>query len=53
MPQEAAKSTVSAQISNAEEPTLLVQALQAIPLADISEGLEANPTRLPQEGDVS
>ena len=36
MPQEAAKSTVSAQISDAEETALLVQPLQAIPLADAS-----------------
>ena len=53
MPQEAAKSTVSAQISDAEEPALLVQPFQAIPFADVSEGLEANPAWPPQEGDVS
>ena len=53
MPQEAAKSTVSAQISDAKEPALLVQPLQAIPLTDVSEGFEANPARSPQEGDVS
>ena len=53
VPQEAAKSTVSAQVSDAEEPTLLVQPLQTIPLADVSKGLEANPAQLPQEGDVS
>ena len=43
IPQEAAKSTISAQISNAEEPALFVQPLQAIPLADVSKGTEANP----------
>ena len=53
VPQEAAKSTVSAQVSDAEEPTLLVQPLQTIPLADVSKGLEANPAQPPQEGDVS
>ena len=49
MPQEAVKSTVGAQIFDADEPALLVQPLQAIPLADVSEGLEANPAQPPQE----
>ena len=53
VPQEAAKSTISAQVSDAEEPALLVQPLQTIPLADVSKGLEANPTQPPQKGDVS
>ena len=53
MPQEAAKSTVSAQTSDAEKPAFLVQPLQAIPLANVSEGLDANPIRPPLEGDVS
>ena len=53
MPQETAKSTVSAQISSAEELALLVQPLQAIPFADVSEGIEANPAQPSQEGDVS
>ena len=53
MSQEAAKSTVSAQIFDAKESTFLVQPLQAIPLADVSEGLEANLARPPQEGDAS
>ena len=52
VPQEAAKSTISAQVSDAKEPALLVQPLQAIPLADVFEGLEANPAQPPQEGDV-
>ena len=47
MPQEAAKSIVSAQISDVEKPALLVQPLQVIPLADVSKGLENNPTRPP------
>ena len=42
VPQKAAKSIVSVQVSDAEEPALLVRPLQAIPLADVSEGLEAN-----------
>ena len=53
MPQEVAKSTVSAQISGAEEPTLFVQPLQAIPLADVSKGTEANPAQPSQKRDVS
>ena len=43
--QEAAKSTISAQVSDAEEPALSVQPFPAIPLADIFEG----PTQPPQE----
>ena len=53
MPQEAAKSTISVQISGAEEPAIFVQPLQAIPLADVSKGTEANPAQPSQEGDVS
>ena len=53
MPQEATKSIVSAQIFVAEELALLVQPLQVIPLADVSKGLENNPTRPPQERDAS
>ena len=53
VPQKAAKSTVSAQVSDAEEPALLVQPLQTIPLADVSKGPETNPAQPPQEGDVS
>ena len=45
--QEAAKSIVSAQVSDAKKPVLLAQPLQAIPLADVSEGPEANPARPP------
>ena len=45
MPQESAKSTISAQISGAEEPAIFVQPLQAIPLANVSKGTEANPTQ--------
>ena len=53
MPQEAAKSTVNAQISSAEEPAIFVQPLQAILLADVSKGTETNPAQPSQEGDVS
>ena len=47
MLQEVAKSTVNAQVSDAEGPTLLVQPLQTIPLADVFKGLEGNPAQPP------
>ena len=53
MPQEAAKSTVNAQISGAEEPAIFVQPLQAISLTDVSKGTEVNPAQPSQERDVS
>ena len=49
MPQENTKSTVSAQLSGAEEPAIFVQPLQAIPLADVSKSTEANPVQPSQE----
>ena len=52
-PQEAVRSIVSAQDSHAEEPPLLVQPLQSISLADVTQGPEANPAQLPKEGDVA
>ena len=53
MPKEAAESTVSAQISGAEEPAIFIQPLQAIPLTDVPESTETDPAQLSQEGDVS
>ena len=53
MPQEVAPSTVSAQISYAEEPAIFVRPLQAIPLTDVPQGTEADPAQPSQEGDVS
>ena len=51
MSQEAAKPTVSARISYAEEPALLVQSLQAIPLADVSlRALKLTLLSLPRKG---
>ena len=52
-PQEAAGSIVSAQDSHAKEPPILVQPLQSISPADVTQGSEANPAQLPKEGDVS
>ena len=49
-PQEAAKSTVGAQAPHAEEPALLVQPFQTVPLGDASKGPEVTPAQLPKEG---
>ena len=53
MPKEGAKPTVSAQIHDAEEPAILVQPLQAIPLIEVPKTIETEPTQPSQEGDVS
>ena len=53
MPQEAAESTVSAQIFGAEEPTIFVQPLQTILLTDVPKSTETDPVQPSQEGDVS
>ena len=42
-PQEVATSSVSAQISGAEEPALFIQLFQVIPLTNVSKGIEDNP----------
>ena len=52
-PQEVTKSTISAQISGAEEPAIFVQPHQAIPFTDVPQGTEADPAQPSQEGDVS
>ena len=48
-PQEAVGSIVSAKDSHAEEPPLLVQPIQTISSANVTQGPEANPTQLPKE----
>ena len=53
MPQEAAESTISAQISGAEELVIFVQPLQAIPLTDVPKSIEADLAQPSQERDVS
>ena len=53
MPQKATKPAVSAQISDAEEPALFVQPLQAIPLANVPKCTEANPAQPSHEGEFS
>ena len=53
MPKEGVELTVSAQISGAEEPAILVQLIQAIPLTDAPKSTETDPAQPSQEGDVS
>ena len=53
MPQEVTPSTVSAQISCAQKPTIFVQPLQVIPLTDVPQGTEAGLAKPSQKGDVS
>ena len=52
-PQEATRSIVGALSSHAEEPPLLVQPLQFISPADVTQSPKANPTQLPKERDAS
>ena len=53
MPKEAAKSTVSTQISGTKEPAIFVQPLQVIPLTDVPKSTEIDLAQPSQEGDVS
>ena len=53
MPKEGAKPTVSTQIPDAEEPAILIQPLQAIPLTEIPKSIETDPAQPSQEGDIS
>ena len=53
MPKKATESTISAQISGAEEPAIFVQPLQAVPLTDVPKSTETNPAQPFQEEDVS
>ena len=49
-PQKTVESTGDAQAPHAEEPALLVEPLQAIPLGEGSEDLEVASTQLSKEG---
>ena len=49
-PQKTAESTGGAQAPHAEEPALLVEPLQAIPLGEGSEDLEVASAQLSKEG---
>ena len=45
MPKEGVEPTVSALIPDAEEPAILVQPLQAIPLTEIPKSIETDPAQ--------
>ena len=49
-PQKTVESTGDAQASHAEEPTLLVEPLQAVPLGEGSKDLEVTLAQLSKEG---
>ena len=49
-PQKTVESTSDAQASHAEEPTLLFEALQAVPLDEGSKDLEISPAQLSEGG---
>ena len=53
MPKEGAEPTVSAQISRTEEPAILAQPLQVIPLAEVPKSIDINPAQPSPEGAVS
>ena len=52
MPKEGAELTVSAQISGAEEPAILAQPLQAIPLAEVPKSIDTDPAQPSPKGAV-
>ena len=52
MPKEGAEPTVSAQIPGAEEPAILGQPLQAIPLAEVPKSTDTDPAQPSPEGAV-
>ena len=52
MPKEGAEPTVSALIPGAEEPTILAQPLQAIPLAEVPKSTDTNLAQPSPEGAV-
>ena len=45
MPKESAEPTVSALILGAEEPAILAQPLQAIPLAEVPKSINTDPAQ--------
>ena len=51
-PKEGAEPTVSAQILDAEEPAILAQPLQAIPLAEVPKSTDTDPAQPSPEGAV-
>ena len=53
MSKEGVEPTANALIPDAEEPAILVQPLQAIPLTEIPKSIETDLAQPSQEGDVS
>ena len=52
VPKEDAEPTVSAQIPDAEEPAILAQPLQVIPLAEVPKSTDIDPAQPSLEGTV-
>ena len=52
VPKEVVKPVVGTQMPNAEEPAILAQPLQAIPLAVVPQSTDANPAQSSPEGTV-
>ena len=51
VPLRAVESMAEAQAPHVEEPTLLVEPLQVVPLSEGSKDLEITSTRLSKDGD--
>ena len=52
VPKEVAEPVVGAQMPNAEEPAILAQPLQAIPLAVVLKNTDADPVQPSPEGTI-
>ena len=52
VPKEIAEPVVSAQMPNVEEPAILAQPLQAIPLAVVPKSTDTDPAQSSPEGTV-
>ena len=52
VPEEVAELVVGTQMPNAEEPAILAQPLQAIPLAVVPQSTDADPAQYSLEGTV-
>ena len=52
VPKENAEPMISTQIPDAEEPAILAQPLQAIPLAEVPKSIDTDPAQPSPEGTV-
>ena len=52
VPKEVAEPVVGTQMPNAEEPTILAQPLQAIPLAVVPKSTDTDPVQPSPEGTI-